>query len=147
MNARPATMRTFEPSARVGIALLRVFLGIVFLAHGSQKLFVFGIAGTTGAFAQMGVPLPALSATLATIAEVLGGIALIFGVLTRIGAFVLAIEMFFAIVLVRAKGGFFAPRGAEYELTLFVALVAIVLSGPGAYALDELFAKRRVPRG
>ncbi|HEU4641128.1 MAG TPA: DoxX family protein [Gemmatimonadaceae bacterium] len=135
------------PRTRVGIALLRVFLGIVFLAHGSQKLFVFGIAGTTGAFTQMRVPLPALLATLATIFEVFGGIALILGVLTRIGAVLLAIEMFFAIVLVRAKGGFFAPRGAEYELTLFIALVAILLSGPGAYALDEVLAKRRVLRG
>lgn len=147
MNATNATPAPdLVPRSAVGIALLRVFLGILFLAHGWQKLFIFGHSGVTAAFAQMGVPVPALTATIATLVETLGGIALILGMFTRPAAVLLAIEMFFAIVLVKAKGGFFAPNGAEYELTLFIALVALILSGPGAYAIDDALARRRILR-
>ncbi|HEX6535257.1 MAG TPA: DoxX family protein [Gemmatimonadaceae bacterium] len=139
------TVTPLTPNAsrvQLGIALLRLVLGVVFLAHGIQKLFVFGHGGVTAAFAQMGVPSPELMATLATAIELLCGIALIVGIVTRYAAVLLAIEMFLAIVFVKARGGFFLPNGAEYELTLCIALVALVLTGPGALALEHALTRR-----
>ena len=80
------------PSARqvnIGLLILRVIVGIVFVAHGAQKVFVWGIDGVTAGFAGMGVPAPAVVATLVAFGELLGGIALIAGVLTRLATGVL----------------------------------------------------------
>jgi putative oxidoreductase len=120
-----------------GIALLRVMVGAVLLAHGSQKLLVYGIDGTAGAFAKMGLPLPMLSAVLSVGAEFLGGLALVLGVFTRWAAAVLTINMAVAAFAVHLKNGFFLPAGAEYALTLLVANLALVLTGAGAFAVDR----------
>ncbi|GAC1657928.1 MAG: hypothetical protein NVS4B3_24940 [Gemmatimonadaceae bacterium] len=133
------------PSARhvaLALTVLRVVVGIVFLAHGYQKFFVYGLAGATGAFTQMGIPAPALSAAAVAIVEVFGGLALIFGAFTRIAALLLAVEMFGAIVLVHLRAGFFLPQGFEYALTLLAASIALALAGGGAYAADETLGAR-----
>jgi putative oxidoreductase len=131
---------------RTALAILRVIVGIVFVAHGAQKLFVFGLAGVTGGFAQMGIPLPSIAAPLVAMVEFLGGIALIVGLLTRLAAVGLAIDMLGAILLVHLKGGFFMPTGFEFALTLLAACVAIAVGGSGAFAIDNEIAKRRVAR-
>ena len=129
----------------LGIALVRIITGIIFLAHGYQKFFVYGLAGATNAFTQMGVPAPSITAPLVAIVELGGGIALILGLLTRLAALALAIDMFVAVVLVRLKGGFFAPNGAEFEIILCVASIALVIAGAGALSIDEAIARRRFP--
>ena len=85
-----------------------------------------------------------LSAWLVALTEFLGGAALLAGVLTRWAAVPLSFTMVVAILAVHLKGGFFAPAGVEYPLTLLTANVALILTGPGALAVDGLlFAPRR----
>jgi len=126
-----------------GIAILRILAGIVFVAHGAQKIFVFGFGGVGGAFAQMGVPMPTVTGPLIGLVELLGGVALIVGLFTRIAAILLACDMLGAIVLVHAAGGFFLPRGLEFVLMLFAAAITLLFAGPGALSVDGVLASRR----
>ena len=125
------------------VTILRVAVGIVFLAHGAQKLFVLHFSGVTHLFTQAGIPLPHLSAVVVTLVEFLGGLALVLGLGTRIGALLLAIDMLCAIALVHFKLGFFAPRGFEYPFVLLAANIGLALTGAGALALDNLFGREK----
>ncbi len=127
-----------------GIALLRIVVGGVFVAHGAQKLFVFGIPGLAGFLGQAGVPFPLPSAVAVTAAEFLGGLALVAGLFTRWAALPLAFSMLVAALTVHLKGGFFLPGGVEYVLTLFAATVGLSLTGSGAFSIDGLLARRDV---
>ncbi len=116
--------------------LLRVTLGALFLAHAALKIFVFTPAGTAHFFASLGLP-PALAYLVMT-GEVLGGVALILGVWTRVVALLLTPILLGAIVTVHAAAGFFftdAHGGWEYPAFWIVALVVQALLGDGAYAL------------
>ena len=125
-----------------GIALLRAGIGAVFVAHGIQKLAVFGIPGLAGMFGQIGIPFPTLSAVAVTAAELGGGLALVAGLFTRWAALPLAFSMLVAALTVHLKGGFFLPNGVEYVLTLFVASVALALTGSGAWSVDRWLEAR-----
>lgn len=127
---------------KYGITLLRVIVGVVFIMHGGQKLFVWGLSGVAGAFGQMGLPAPTLMAVLATAAEFLGGILLVVGLLTRLAALPLAVTMLVALFVAHLSGGFFAPDGFEYVLVLFVASISLALLGPGALAVDNVLEAR-----
>lgn len=127
----------------LALAILRIVVGIVFIAHGAQKLFTFGIPGTIAAFGGMGVPIPSVSAVVVIVVELLGGILLVLGLFTRIAAVLIAVDMLGAILLVHLKGGFFLPNGVEFALTLFAAMAALAIGGPGAFAIDDLMDRRR----
>ena len=126
-----------------GIAVLRIVVGIVFISHGSQKLFTFGMHGVAGSFTQMGIPLPAVSSAVVTLVEFLGGIGVAFGLFTRPLAVLLACDMLGAIFFVHFKNGFFMPAGYEYALTLLAACITLVLAGGGSLAADSLIMNRR----
>ncbi len=119
-----------------GITVLRVVVGVVFLVHGSQKLFTTGFAGVGGYMAKLGVPLPMVAGVVVTLVEFLGGIALILGLALRPAALLLAIDMLVAVLLVGLPNGFFAPRGVEYPLSLLAVNIGLVLMGAGAASLD-----------
>ena len=128
---------------QLGLAIIRIVTGIVFAAHGGQKLFVYGFAGVTGAFTQMGVPMPGIMGPFVALLEFFGGLALIIGLLSRLAALGLAFDMVGAILLVHLKGGFFLPAGYEFALTLLAASLAIAVGGPGALSVDAAIARRR----
>ena len=133
----------FSSTARhqgLGIAILRIVTGIVFTAHGYQKLFVFGMAGVQGAFTKMGAPLPTITGPLIACLEFFGGIALAIGFLTRLVAFGLACDMLGAILIVHVANGFFLPKGYEFVLMLLAASLALAFGGPGALSIDSVIA-------
>jgi putative oxidoreductase len=126
-----------------GITVLRVVVGIVFLAHGGQKLFVWGFSNVAGFFGQVGIPLPMLAAIVVTLVEFLGGLALLVGLCTRWAAIPLALNMLGAMLTVHLKAGFFLPDGYEFVLTLLAANVALALLGSGEASLERVFRQRR----
>lgn len=116
--------------------LLRLTLGGLFLSHAALKLFVFTPAGTAKFFASVGVPAELAYVTIA--AEILGGIALILGVWTRLAAVALTPVLLGAIFTVHGSAGFFFdnPNGGwEYPAFWTVALLVQALLGDGVYAL------------
>ena len=131
VTVTPAPVITSN-SASLGLAVLRVVVGIVFIYHGYDKFFTSGIAGTTGFFTQIGAPLPGLAAPLVAVLEFAGGIALILGLFTRPIAGLLAINVLAAaLFLVHLPNGFWAQNGGyEFVLTLAAASLALVLTGP-----------------
>jgi putative oxidoreductase len=132
-------------SSRIDTALLllRVVVGGIMIAHGAQKLFVFGIGGVTGGFAQMGIPMASITAPLVALVEFFGGMALVIGLLTRLAALGLAIDMAGAMLFVHMKNGFFAPNGIEFVLTLATACAVLIIAGSGSYSADAAIARRR----
>jgi len=133
------------PSARqmtIGLTLLRLVLGFTFIMHGGQKLFVYGLPGVTGAFAQMGIPMPGLLGPFVALVEFFGGIAIVLGLLTRLAALGIASTMVVAILTVHLKAGFFNPAGVEFPLSLLAAAITLVVVGAGAFSIDALIGRR-----
>src|SRR5436309_15701769 len=126
-----------------GLVPLRLVVGLVFAVHGAQKLFVFGLGGAAGFMARVGIPLPSVAAVVVMAVEILGGLALILGLGTRLAAALLAIEMVVAILAVRLKMGFVG--GYEFELTLLAASLSLVLLGAGPMTVKKVFARGAAP--
>ena len=127
----------------LAIAIVRIITGITFFAHGYQKLFIMGISGIQGGFTKMGVPMPTITAVLVTFLEFFGGIGLVIGLLTRLIALGLAIDMLGAISIVHFANGFFLPKGYEFVLLLMVASLSLVVGGPGRLSVDNMIANRQ----
>jgi putative oxidoreductase len=126
----------------IGLTVLRLILGATFIAHGAQKLFIMGFSGVSGGFAQMGIPLPGFFGPFVSLVEFFGGIAILLGLLTRLSALGLAVNMVVAMLTVHLKAGFFNPNGVEFPLALFGMAVALMTMGAGAFSVDALFTKR-----
>ena len=125
-----------------GLTVLRVVVGIVFVIHGGQKLFVFGIHGVGGMLGTLGIPLPMVAAVVVSMVEFFGGLALLSGFLVRWAAPLIAIDMLVAILVVHLKNGFFNPQGFEYPLTLLAACITLMFAGAGAASVDGALTKR-----
>lgn len=126
----------------VGPFLIRVVVGLVFAAHGWQKL-AGGVPGTAAFLSSLGFPAPEVFAVLLIIAELGGGLLLILGLFTTLAAKLTTIVALVALLTVHLKNGFFmATGGYEFILVLLVASVSLILTGPGRWALERKLFKR-----
>lgn len=127
----------------LGLTILRVIIGIVFIAHGGQKLFVYGLDGVSAGFAEMGIPMAGLAGPAVALVEFLGGLALVVGLLTRLAAVGLGVTMLGAFFLVHLQAGFFMPNGYEFVLVLLATVTLFAITGAGPLSLDARIAGRR----
>jgi putative oxidoreductase len=137
--------RLLATDTSYGALALRVSVGIIFIAHGAQKLFGwfggYGLEGTGQFFGSIGLNPGYLMALLAGAAEFFGGLALVFGLLVRPAAAALAFTMLIAIFAVHFSKGFFLDKGGyEYALALFAASVSLLLTGGGRLSADAALA-------
>jgi putative oxidoreductase len=142
--------KLFAAEDSAATSLLRLVLGIVFFAHGAQKMLGWfggpGFSGTMGMFTNY-LHIPAPFAFLAIAAEFFGGLGLILGFLTRIAAFGIAVNMVVAVVKVHSNFGFFMNwtgtqkgEGFEYHLLVLAITAFLMIRGAGAFSLDRVIA-------
>ncbi|TFD88552.1 DoxX family protein [Cryobacterium lactosi] len=142
-----STRFAWPASPSLALLVLRLAVGAVFIAHGAQKVFVFGFAGTSGSFADMGVPLAEVVGPLVGLLELIGGALLVLGLATRLIGAALAVNMLVATVLVHLSAGIFVTEGGyEFTLVLGASAVAFVLAGAGRFSLDALLTQSRATR-
>ena len=152
--ATPAVRQTGERTSTlaaedIGLFVLRLALGVIFIAHGGQKLFGLfggpGLSATVDAFDKfMGIPAPL--AYLAVFTEFFGGVALVVGLFSRLAGLGLAVTMVVATLKAHLANGFFLTSGQppysaigyEYNLALFAMALAMVFTGPGRLALSDI---------
>ncbi len=144
--------RLFSTSNDLTLTILRLIMGVVFFAHGAQKMLGwfggYGFHGTMGFFTQhMGIPAPL--AFLAICAEFFGGLGLIVGFLTRIAAFGITVNMLVAILTVHHVNGLFMNwtgqqkgEGYEYHLLAIALGLLFMIKGAGALSVDRALTVR-----
>jgi putative oxidoreductase len=150
-NVNNAFRRLLATDAGWGPLALRLPIGIIFVAHGAQKLFGafggYGLEGTGQFMASLGLTPGYLMALLAGSAEFFGGLALLFGVLVRPAAAALAFAMVVAIFSVHfEKGLFLANNGYEFGLALLAASVSLLIVGAGRLSVDAALTARTTAR-
>ena len=142
--------RLMATSDDLSFTILRLVLGVVFFAHGAQKMLGWfggpGFHATMGFFAHLGMPAPVALLVICT--EFFGGLGLIVGLLTRIASLGIAGLMIGAIFMVHLQNGFFMNwmgtqkgEGFEYHLLVIAMAAALLLRGAGAFSLDRLLSK------
>ncbi|ODG94053.1 MULTISPECIES: DoxX family protein [Bacillaceae] len=125
----------------IGLLIIRLVIGLLFVGHSAQKLFGWfgghGLKGTGGWFESIGMKPGVTVALFAGLAELIGGILFTLGLLTPLAGIMIAVTMLMAIIKVHGPNGLWATaNGYEYNLTLMSVAIGIALIGPGKYALD-----------
>jgi putative oxidoreductase len=139
IEAMETTIRTVRD---IALLIGRATLGMVFIAHGWAK-HTNGTDSTAAGFESMGVPAPTLSAYFATYVELIGGAALILGLMTPVAAVLLSFTMIGAIFTAHADAGFaLGDGGYEYVLALAAFCIVIAAHGSGKFSLDALWFRR-----
>lgn len=144
--------KLFQTNDDVAMMVLRVLLGLVFFPHGMQKLTTmfggYGFEGTMGFFTgKLGIP--AMFAFLAIMAEGLGWAGLITGLLTRVAAFGIAVNMSVAVYMIHFQNGFFMNwygnqkgEGYEYHLLVIAIAIALMIRGGGKWSIDRVISQK-----
>jgi len=142
--------KVMSTSNDVAFTIMRLVLGVVFFAHGAQKMLGwfggYGFSATIGFFGHMGMPAPVAFLVICT--EFFGGLGLIVGLLTRIAALGIGVEMIGAIFMVHLQNGFFMNwfgnqkgEGFEYHLLTIAMAAALLLRGAGKFSLDRMLSE------
>jgi putative oxidoreductase len=137
--------------ADIAVLAARLGTGVVLIAYGWQKLADWGIAGTAEIMAGGGVPLPAISAYIATFVELLAGTALVLGAAVPIAGLSAAFVMTGAIVFVNGASGIYAEEGGfAFPLAVGAAALLLAATGSGRFGVDHLVVqpfleRRRAP--
>jgi putative oxidoreductase len=126
-----------------GLLIVRLLIGALFVGHGAQKLFGWfgghGLEGTAGWLESMGIRPGRFAATMAGLAEAVGGLLFAFGFLGPLGGLLIAAVMIVAIVKVHGQNGLWVTdNGFEYPLVTLVTALVVAAVGPGAYSLDHV---------
>jgi putative oxidoreductase len=125
-----------------GLLPIRIMAGVVFIAHGIPKFY--DVSGGYGFFQSINLP-PELFIPI-TLLEVIGGLAILFGILTRIASAIFIIEMIGAILIVKLSDGFVG--GYEFELLLISICATLVILGPGRLSIENYVLRREIfPKG
>ncbi|MBH9967325.1 oxidoreductase [Bacillus sp. MKU004] len=125
----------------LGLLIIRLVIGVLFIGHGAQKLFGWfgghGLKGTGGWFESIGMKPGVTLALLAGLSEFVGGLLFVLGLLTPLAGILIAATMLMAIIKVHGQNGIWVTsNGYEYNLTLIAVAIGVALIGPGQYALD-----------
>jgi putative oxidoreductase len=126
----------------LALLVIRVAAGFSFFMHGLQK-WQMGIDKVAQGFAQMGIPLPGVAAPFIGGLELIGGIALMIGALTRVAGLLLFCDMLVATVLVHFKNGWLGQGGMELTTLLGAMALGLALAGAGIYSVDAFLGGRR----
>ena len=139
-----AAMERYLPTIRAVLALAtRIGLGVVFIAHGWQKLGTDGVDTVAAGFAHSGIPAPTVAAWYATIVELVGGVLLIAGLALPVVGVLLFLDMGGAFLFVHAGHGLFSAAGG-FELVLVLGLASLLVGfAGGPLSLDRLVVRRR----
>jgi len=129
-----------------GLLLVRLVIGLLFVGHGAQKLFGwfggYGPKGTGGWMDSIGIKPGVFMAVLVGAAELVGGALFALGLFTPFAAALIAVTMIGAIATVHGKNGLWVTsNGYEYNAVLIAAVVAVALTGAGAYSLDAAWVR------
>ncbi len=143
------TKLSTKTATDIALLVIRLILGIIFIAHGYPKFFVFGISGFSQFLSQLGVPLPGLFAIIVALVEFVGGILLILGIFSGWIGLLMTINMLVAILLVKVKVGLIVPpnqpgTGAELGLALFALALAVLVFGPGSISVELGLFKKEI---
>jgi len=136
----------FSTRAGAGLSVIRILVGIIFMAHGAQKLFGlfggYGLEGTGQWMESIGLAPGYLMALLSGSVEFFGGLALVVGLLARPAALALSVTLVVAILSVHIGNGLFmSNNGYEFALALLAGTVAVMIEGAGRFSLDRLIAR------
>ena len=137
-------MRRFPTYPDVALLIIRVILFFSFLLHGLMK-YDMGLSNVGASFGKMGIPMGSIAGPGITLLEIVGSVALLLGLGTRIFAALLVCDMLGAIVFVHMKNGYTGQGGMELVALLGTLALTLVLCGAGKFSVDSRMGRNTNP--
>lgn len=137
-------MRRLPAFPSVALLVIRVVLFVSFLLHGLQK-YNMGLSNIAQGFGKMGIPMAGVTGPAITLLEIVGSVALLLGVGTRVFAALLVGDMLGAILFVHGKNGYLGQNGMELVALLGTLALTLVLCGAGAFSIDSRMGRDSTP--